>query len=52
MELCARLIEEAYVVTVPGAGFGPAGEGFLRMALTVDVARLKEAVERIKKLKL
>jgi len=52
MELCARLIEEAYVVTVPGAGFGPAGEGFLRMALTVDVSRIKEAVERIGKLKL
>lgn len=52
MDLCGRLIEEAYVVTVPGAGFGPAGEGFLRMALTVDVSRIKEAVERIGKLKL
>jgi len=52
MDLCSRLIEEAYVVTVPGAGFGAAGEGFLRMALTVDVARLQEAVVRIGKLKL
>jgi LL-diaminopimelate aminotransferase len=52
MELCGRLIEEAFVVTVPGAGFGPAGEGFLRMALTVDVNRIKEAVERIGKLQL
>ncbi|HVX84866.1 MAG TPA: LL-diaminopimelate aminotransferase [Phycisphaerae bacterium] len=52
MELCSRLIEEAHVVTVPGAGFGPAGEGFLRMALTVDVSRIEEAVERIAKLKL
>jgi LL-diaminopimelate aminotransferase len=51
MELCSRLIEEAHVVTVPGAGFGPAGEGFLRMALTVDVGRIQEAVERIAKLK-
>ena len=50
MELCSRLIEEAHVVTVPGSGFGPAGEGFLRMALTVDVSRIKEAVERIGKL--
>ena len=49
MDLCSRLIEEAHVVTVPGGGFGPAGEGFLRMALTVDVSRIKEAVERIKK---
>jgi LL-diaminopimelate aminotransferase len=52
MELCSRLIEEAHVVTVPGGGFGPGGEGYLRMALTVDVSRIKEAVERIGKLKL
>ncbi len=52
MELCSRLIEEAHVVTVPGGGFGPAGEGYLRMALTVDNARIREAVERIAKLKL
>ena len=52
MDLCARLLEEAYVVTVPGAGFGPPAEGYLRMALTVDVARLEEAVARIAKLKL
>lgn len=50
MELCSKLIEEAHVVTVPGGGFGPAGEGYLRMALTVDVSRIKEAVERIAKL--
>jgi LL-diaminopimelate aminotransferase len=50
MDLCSRLIEEAYVVTVPGGGFGAAGEGYLRMALTVDVARLREAVSRISKL--
>lgn len=52
MDLCSRLIEEAHVVTVPGGGFGPAGEGYLRMALTVDVSRIKEAVERIGKLRL
>lgn len=52
MDLCNRLLEEAHVVTVPGAGFGPAAEGYLRMALTVDESRLKEAVQRIAKLKL
>lgn len=50
MDLCSRMIEEAHVVTVPGGGFGPAGEGYLRMALTVDVSRIKEAVDRIAKL--
>ncbi len=52
MDLCARLIDEAYVVTVPGGGFGPAGEGYLRMALTVDEKRICEAVDRIGRLKL
>jgi LL-diaminopimelate aminotransferase len=52
MDLCSRLIEECYVVTVPGGGFGPAGEGYLRMALTVDVSRINEAVQRLGKLKL
>ncbi len=52
MEVCGRLLEEAHVVTVPGGGFGPAGEGYLRMALTVDEARLAEAVERIGRLTL
>jgi LL-diaminopimelate aminotransferase len=52
MDLCSRMIEEAHVVTVPGGGFGPAGEGYLRMALTVEVERIREAVERIGRLKL
>jgi LL-diaminopimelate aminotransferase len=50
MDLCSRLIEEAHVVTVPGGGFGPAGEGYLRVALTVDEARIREAVARIGRL--
>jgi aspartate/methionine/tyrosine aminotransferase len=35
------------VVTLPGSGFGPAGEGYFRIALTVSPARIAEAVERI-----
>lgn len=37
------------VVCTPGKGFGESGEGYVRFALTVEVARLKEALERIKK---
>ena len=44
------LLNEAGIVTTPGNGFGAPGEGFVRMALTVDEDRMKEAVERIKKL--
>ena len=44
------LLKEAGIVTTPGNGFGPSGEGYIRMALTVDKDRLKEVVERIRKI--
>jgi len=50
-EFCSRLLEEAGVVTTPGVGFGPEGEGYFRVALTVDVERLKEVADRIAKIK-
>jgi LL-diaminopimelate aminotransferase len=46
-EFCGQLLEQTGVVTTPGVGFGKHGEGYFRAALTVDVARLKEAVNRI-----
>ena len=49
-ELTKLLLEKADIVTTPGVGFGPNGEGYTRMALTVSEDRLKEAVERIKRL--
>ncbi len=45
-----KVLEEAGIVITPGNGFGKEGEGFVRMALTVDEQRLKEAIERLKKL--
>jgi LL-diaminopimelate aminotransferase len=51
-ELCARLLDEADVVTTPGLGFGQTADGFIRAALTVETPRLLEAVERIGKLAL
>lgn len=47
-----RLLTEADVVATPGVGYGPHGEGFVRMALTVDEKKLQEVCERVKKLKL
>jgi LL-diaminopimelate aminotransferase len=44
------LIEQAGIVATPGNGFGDAGEGYFRMALTVDESRLREAIERLKKI--
>ncbi len=49
-ETCAKLLDEAAVVTTPGVGFGQSAEGFIRATLTVDTPRLVEAVERIGKL--
>lgn len=45
----AHLLEKTGVLTTPGVGFGAPGEGYVRFALTVPVSRIKEAVERIKK---
>lgn len=42
-----RALEESGVVLLPGSGFGPAGEGFFRIALTVGPARLEEAARRL-----
>lgn len=47
--LAKALLEKADIVATPGAGFGPSGEGFVRMALTKDIAILEQASERIKK---
>jgi LL-diaminopimelate aminotransferase len=40
-------LEELGVVVLPGSAFGPAGEGFFRIALTVGPDRLQAAAERL-----
>ena len=47
-EFTSHLLSKGGIVVTPGNGFGEAGEGYVRMALTVDKERMKEAVERIK----
>ncbi len=41
-----RLLREAHVVAMPGAAFGAAGEGYVRFALSVERARIEQAVDR------
>ncbi|HPM43104.1 MAG TPA: LL-diaminopimelate aminotransferase [Candidatus Omnitrophota bacterium] len=41
------LLDKADIIATPGNGFGSHGEGYIRMALTVDKKRIKEAVNRI-----
>ena len=44
------LLEQANIITTPGAGFGPAGEGYIRLTAFGDADATKEAIERIKAL--
>jgi len=48
-ELCLRFLEEMNIVVTPGNGFGPNGEGYFRISLTVAESRIMEALDRIKK---
>ncbi len=41
------VLERAAVVVSPGSAYGPSGEGFVRMSLTVADERLEEAAKRI-----
>jgi LL-diaminopimelate aminotransferase len=41
------VLDQANVVVSPGPAYGPSGEGFVRLSLTVSDERLEEAVRRI-----
>jgi len=50
LSFAGRLLKDADIVATPGVGFGKYGEGYIRMALTVPGERIKEALERLKKI--
>lgn len=41
------ILREAHVLTLPGSAFGECGEGYVRIACTVNIDTLKEAFDRI-----
>jgi len=45
----AHLLERAGIVTTPGNGFGKGGEGYIRIALTKEKGKLREALSRMRK---
>jgi alanine-synthesizing transaminase len=47
LDFAMKLLDEADVAVSPGTGFGPAGEGFLRLALVENENRLRQAVRNI-----
>ncbi len=44
-----KLLKEANIVTTPGAGFGAAGEGFIRISAFNSRANVEEAIARFSK---
>jgi LL-diaminopimelate aminotransferase len=51
-DFATKVLEETGVVITPGTGFGPSGEGYVRLSLTVNGDRLAEALQRIERLSL
>ena len=47
MEVARRMMEDAEGAVAPGIGFGPEGEGYLRLALIENRPRLQQAVRQI-----
>lgn len=50
MTFCRKMSAEAHVVLIPGVAFGAAGEGYFRMTLSVGRDRIREALNRMKRL--
>ncbi len=50
-EFVSLLLSKLNIVTIPGSGFGKAGEGYVRISLTVSEEKIKAAALRIKSAK-
>lgn len=48
MDFTKELIEKVGLVVTPGMGFGPMGEGFFRLSMTVSEDSLRDALRRLK----
>ena len=46
-EFATRLLEECDVVVTPGASYGSAGEGYIRLSLTIPDDQIDEGIRRI-----
>lgn len=49
-DVFAEILEKADIVTTPGSGFGPGGEGFVRASAFGNRENILEAAERLKKM--
>lgn len=51
-EVTEMILEKAHVLFLPGNAFGKCGEGYIRIACTVGIEKLKEAFDRIERISL
>lgn len=47
-EFAEKLLEDAGIIVTPGTAFGPSGEGYIRISLSVQLDRIDEVIRRIK----
>lgn len=47
-EVFSDILEKAQIVTIPGVGFGPGGEGYLRLSAFAPRAACEEACKRLR----
>ena len=50
-DMFSEILEKTHIVTTPGVGFGPAGEGFIRFSAFGHREDINEAVKRLEKLR-
>ena len=50
VQFATRLLDEVGVVVTPGIGYGPTGEGYVRLSLTIPDDQLEEGVRRMEAL--
>ena len=48
-EFASGMLDKCGIVVPPGIGYGEYGEGYFRIALTVDKKRIEEGISRMKK---
>ncbi|RMD00016.1 pyridoxal phosphate-dependent aminotransferase [Clostridium autoethanogenum] len=49
-EIADKMLNEAHVLVLPGNAFGKCGEGYIRLAMTVNTEKMNEAFNRIEKM--
>jgi aspartate/methionine/tyrosine aminotransferase len=48
LDFCEALLKEKGVAAVPGSGFGPGGEGHIRLSYATSMDNIKQAIQLIK----